>query len=71
MLKPGVTKETAECQTAEAIADFNKNGVDQGWYTRLMAALLDWRKANRIEQRRNAARSRWKKSVDQRKPPQK
>jgi hypothetical protein len=64
----------AERKTADVIAKLNREGItDPDWYLSALEIIKAWRAKNRIEQRRQAAKARWKKCgrIPQRKTPEK
>jgi len=54
--------------TDEAVAQFMKNGVDQDWYDTFSKGIPEWRRQNRIQQRRQAAKTRWQKEKSKKEP---
>jgi hypothetical protein len=55
----------------------NTDGIDDSnWYSNNLRAIAEWRKRNRVQQRKNAAKKRWekeklKKPIDGGKKPKK
>jgi hypothetical protein len=43
----------------EMIKEFTRVGIDKYWFNSMSTGIPEWRRQNNIQQRRNAAKSRW------------
>lgn len=55
------TAEFFETEANKVIAKFQTEGVDEIFFKSHSRAITAWRSENRIQQRRNASKSRWQK----------
>ena len=71
---PGDDNKTDEgrmSMTNRAIEQFSRNGVDQIRFYELKDSIAVWRKRNRIQQRRNAAKASWTETARRKRKKQK
>jgi len=54
--------------TDAVVAQFMKNGVDEAWFDAFSKGIPEWRRQNRIQQRRQAAKTRWQKEKSKKEP---
>jgi|GEM_PF-1503278 len=60
------TDEGRQQMADKMVEKFTRDGVDEHWFNSIAQGFQMWRKENRIQQRRDAAKKRWQKekSID-------
>lgn len=55
------TDEGRQKMADDMVAKFSNEGVDEYWFNTISTGFTEWRKQNKLQQRKDAANKRWKK----------